>query len=179
MKTKFTDYIKLVEKVDAFSDKVLREYADEIVCNKGCSSCCAKVLSFFPVELLYIVDYIKNNDVDIQLISDNIKAIEENKLHSCPFLDNDECIIYDVRPIICRTFGLPAMVEVDDDNKAELLICEQNFANKQLKIEKEFLFNLNTLNSMLFIINSVFVKTYEEVDENIVRISVMDALNYL
>lgn len=175
----FNDYQNLVEKVDAFCERVSEKYADEIACAKGCSECCKKILSFFRVEFFSIVDYIQKNHIDESIIIDNIDAILSKNSRACPLLHNDECLIYDARPIICRTFGLPAIVVDDEGETIDLQICDKNFVKKGLKLEKEYIININTLNSMLFIINSAFVKIYQGYDDKNVRLNVLEIINYI
>jgi Fe-S-cluster containining protein len=175
----FSNYNNLVHKVDALADKVYEKYADKITCKKGCSSCCEKILTFFPVEFFFIVDYINKNDIDKALIKDNVKSIKRDAVLRCPFLYKKECLIYDARPIICRTFGMPAIMVDDDRERVELQICPENFKDKSYKIEKEYLFNLNTLNGMLSVINSVFVDAYKGYDNKKERLGVMDIVNCL
>jgi Fe-S-cluster containining protein len=179
MRKKFSNYKTLISKVEIFSKKVHDKYSDEIACKKGCSSCCEKVLSFFPVEFFHIVEYIRTHDVDTDLLAANVDSIKKGKVEVCPFLHKKVCMIYDARPIICRTFGLPAIMVDNDAEKVEYQVCDKNFKDKSMSLKKEHVINLNTLNNMLYIINSVFVNLDGRNDETKDRFSVLDIIKYI
>lgn len=77
------DFLDLYNKfVDTFS-----------VCHNGCSACCKIGVQITKLEAQYIQD---NTEY---LISNNYF----NKKWDCPFLVNDSCSIYNIRPFSCRT----------------------------------------------------------------------------
>ena len=49
-----------------------------------------------------------------------------NQPVACPLLVEDRCSIYESRPLICRTQGLPLLLEAED-NEAEIDFCPLNF----------------------------------------------------
>ena len=176
----FSDYRKLIAKVDKFCEKGSDKYADEIACKKGCADCCNKILTFFPVEFFNIIEYIQLKNIDENIIVDNIDSILAKESKDCPLLHNDECMIYDARPVICRTFGLPAIVKDDVMETVDIQICDKNFLTEGLELENDYIINLDTLNSMLFIINSVFVKVYKGFAQgDDARLSVLEIVNYI
>ncbi|MGN1105715.1 MAG: YkgJ family cysteine cluster protein [Huintestinicola sp.] len=64
---------------------------------KNCGKCCGTIPAT-PEEISKIVDYINENDITP---SGSYKS-------TCPFRDNRQkkCLIYPVRPLICRLFGV-------------------------------------------------------------------------
>jgi Fe-S-cluster containining protein len=69
-------------------------------CNH-CHKCCGPII-WFKIEEILIKDYIERDGIE------NVKwtAEEFNKNNmKCPFLKNERCIIYSVRPIVCRLQG--------------------------------------------------------------------------
>jgi len=102
------------------------------VCVKGCCACCFHPIYAFKTERKLIENYIKqmgtnqlntirNNCINwlekskkSKLIPDSkyITAIDLAQLNKkyirsnikCPFLMNSECSIYEVRPLVCRTY---------------------------------------------------------------------------
>lgn len=103
----------------SFFDKKLAKYfelyARAIKCKKGCSFCCKNgdyPLSY--LEMCYLMKgfaKLEKNSHDI--VRENIKAILESKTlqnadksHTCPFLVNNECVVYNYRPLTCRIHGL-------------------------------------------------------------------------
>ena len=49
-----------------------------------------------------------------------------NQPVACPMLVEDRCSIYESRPLICRTQGLPLLMEAED-GEAEIDFCPLNF----------------------------------------------------
>ena len=96
-----------------------------------CHKCCNNIIWFEP-ENIMIREFIKKNFIKLNYL----KNLDFNKNNKCPFLTDSGCIIYPVRPIVCRFQG----------NIKELK-CECNFdinnkfiSNKKLnKIKKEFI----------------------------------------
>lgn len=92
-------------------------------CHKGCSHCCHMAVSITQFEALYIKQYIERNwsKKQINNLYSQIKQLKfkhpeifnmsfiatENKTKiriPCIFLENNCCSIYNVRPVICRTY---------------------------------------------------------------------------
>ena len=84
----------------------------------NCGSCCTDFLPLSNAEKARIGNYVKRH---------NIKEQRHNFLSgidtTCPFRDdlNKKCLIYEVRPSICRTFICNADKEYLMKNKAEHL----------------------------------------------------------
>lgn len=68
---------------------------------KHCHKCCGPIIWFKPEEIL-IRDFIKSNDVEYIVWS--TQQFKNNGMR-CPYIKNDRCIIYPVRPIVCRLQG--------------------------------------------------------------------------
>jgi len=67
-----------------------------------CHGCCGPIFWFEPEEIL-IRSYLKEHHMDyIQLTQEEF---EKNEMH-CPYLSKKGCIIYPVRPIVCRLQGV-------------------------------------------------------------------------
>jgi len=88
----------------------------KIICLKNCGKCCG-LISMSKLEESRIILFMKENNLKINFNNDPLdvtflKAIQgENR---CYFLsDNQNCIIYPVRPIICRLYGV-----------AENMVCQ-------------------------------------------------------
>jgi Fe-S-cluster containining protein len=107
----------LHEEVEARAKALAEEHAARMVCRRGCFACCVDDLSVFEVE------------------ADRIRAaaprlLAEGTPHpigACAFLGSEgECRVYDVRPYVCRTQGLP-LRWIDEEAEAEYRdICPLN-----------------------------------------------------
>lgn len=101
-------------------------------CN-GCASCCTESVQAFYVEFLSILDYLEKNKIDYK---ERIESHYFNELiqnQNCPFLDErKQCMIYPVRPLVCRLFGYRTREEHDGNYD---LIAEDNDAADQYFFE--------------------------------------------
>ena len=72
-----------------------------------CGGCCSDLLPMTNKEINTIRHYIKKHNIQRQLHGVNVLAKEVHD-HQCPFLDltkpNKKCLIYEVRPQICKDF---------------------------------------------------------------------------
>ncbi len=136
--------ISLHENASAFFDKVLAKNSQQMDCKKGCSKCCQTDISVFEIEADRIRDWFKS-----QASTDKVNLLKLWSLPSgngsCTFLVNDSCTIYDARPVICRTQGLPLYVSSENS----LDYCPLNF--KSGDPEKSDWLNLERMNTLLSI----------------------------
>jgi Fe-S-cluster containining protein len=130
-------------------------------CRNGCDLCCID-FSVFPVEFYFILNELKK---------ENIKSgiNEDLKTEICVFLKNHSCSIYNQRPIMCRTHGLP-LLYANDDGEYELSACELNFTDFDFEdFTMENTLPQDKYNSKLFLLNREFIaeladKKYGELD---------------
>lgn len=73
---------------------------------------------------------------------------------ACPLLVDDRCSIYEARPLICRTQGLPLLVEAEDGEQ-EVDFCPLNFteAGAVEDLDEDHLIPLDAMNMRLALIN--------------------------
>ena len=69
---------------------------------KHCHKCEGPIVWFEPEEIM-IRDFLKNHNM--KYIKWTKEQFERNK-NKCPYLKNDRCNIYEVRPIVCRFQGV-------------------------------------------------------------------------
>jgi Fe-S-cluster containining protein len=96
-------------------------------CN-GCAKCCTESVHAFYIEFLNIYNYVIQHDM-LEKVMEKVRHHYFNELTEhmpCPFLNEDKsCIIYEVRPYVCRLFG-HATREEHERNYENVL--EQNLA---------------------------------------------------
>jgi Fe-S-cluster containining protein len=90
----------------------------------------------------------------------------------CPLLLDDRCLLYDARPVICRTHGYPLLVEGRVDH------CPKNFTSLRT-IESNLILDLDAINTILAGVNIAFMKENGDRRFSRVRIGVPDLLNML
>lgn len=111
-----SSYRQLVERLDAHAERVTAARPAAFRCGRGCSDCCQRDLSVFAVEAASIRSWLQDHG-----------PIQPNPGEGCALLDSrGACLIYPVRPVICRTHGLPLAVQQEDGSVAGD-VCPLNF----------------------------------------------------
>jgi Fe-S-cluster containining protein len=157
----FRYYRQLVEQVDKWTSEITRQYRNYLVCRKGCDLCCQRKLTVSAVEAYNIALAFS------QLPRDTKRRIEEPKT-SCAFLVDGACSIYESRPVICRTFGLPSLHRNEKD-EGVVSWCELNFTNVEdsFQLQAEGIIDIDTLNMKLSGVNGLFLKESGTAEERI------------
>ncbi len=136
----FEKYRHLVEQVDAAFDKIQTAFDDCVNCKVGCADCCYALFDLSLVEALFIknefdanisddqrakiIERANNADRKVyrlkrQAHKDQQAGKPENEIFDwlsaqrvrCPLLnENDQCELYDSRPITCRLYGVPTVI---------------------------------------------------------------------
>jgi Fe-S-cluster containining protein len=146
------NYRELRNEVSHLSEQLSKLHQKEMACKKGCSECCMH-FSILPVEYFSILQELKANPPQQYLELDE-------EADDCNFLIDDLCQIYESRPFICRTHGLPLLFMSLDGDEWELSTCPLNFTDFE-DFHSENTYPQDTYNSKLFLINQEFVKNYE------------------
>lgn len=157
----FEKYQKLRNDIDRRTEYLEDVHIKHLKCKNGCDLCCMDY-RIFPVEFYFILNRIRKNGKNPEW------EYAENG-HICVFLKNNSCTIYNNRPIICRTHGLPLLF-ANDDGDWELSVCDLNFTEFDFEeFEMENTFPQDMYNSKLFLLNKAFIagftkKKYDEFD---------------
>jgi len=151
-----TKYRQLRNEIDKLSAKLEKEHKKHLSCKSGCDLCCMDY-SIFPVEFYSILDELKNQKFQQT-------PPEKNKNdQACVFLKNHRCSIYEIRPIICRTHGLP-LLYANNKGEWELSACELNFREFDLEnFTTENTFPQDKFNSKLFLLNKTFISEFDQI----------------
>jgi len=119
---------RFYEEVDQRAQTLVDMNKDRLHCQKGCSSCCVDDITVFQVE----GDRIKQ--AHSQLLAEDTP----HEPGACAFLDAEgACRIYEHRPYVCRSQGLPLrwLDETPDGRELEMRdICPLNDIEQDLKI---------------------------------------------
>jgi Fe-S-cluster containining protein len=95
-----------------------------------CHNCCGPIIWYEPEDIL-IRDYMKKHN--IQRISWTMGEFKKNNM-KCPYIKDDRCIIYPVRPIVCRLQGNISELKCKFSNKNQLVLKE-----KLEKLRKDYI----------------------------------------
>jgi len=129
----FSQYAVFVRKADILFKTIKEKYPDSVRCRIRCCDCCHAVFGVLPIEAAFI-NYHFNRlerkarrdilrraekaEIEMLKAKETLKVFDENekmKVYGigkqrvrCPFLsEQEECVFYDKRPVICRVYGVP------------------------------------------------------------------------
>ena len=123
----------------------MARYSEQIVCRRGCSTCCLGGLTLVPVEAVALGEELGLEPERVSLQAGQPPLSEEGM---CTLLDDDNrCIAYDSRPLICRTQGLP--LQYPDFEGVS--VCELNFLG--LEPHSSAVVDMENLETALFAAN--------------------------
>ncbi|WP_429884471.1 YkgJ family cysteine cluster protein [Geoalkalibacter halelectricus] len=166
------NYFDLRARVDQWCQKVEADFPTQVRCEKGCASCC-RHLSLFWVEAvalaLALEDLPENQAERLRE-----RAAEATLDSPCPLLEEGACMLYAARPLICRTHGLPLLLENDGDSTVDF--CEKNFTDLDA-LPAQAVLDLNLLNTTLAAINNLFIsEVFQGRPPDQPRLSIAEAL---
>lgn len=130
------EYRAVLAKVDAFAAQVAARAGAAMACRAGCAGCCQAGLTVSPVEAAAIAAHLERLPPQAR---NAIAARAERHREGCVFLDEGgRCSVYEARPIVCRTQGLPLRyppgfvpaeaVGIDLGERGAVTWCPLNFA---------------------------------------------------
>lgn len=147
-------YKRILSRADEFFNSVIETQPQNLQCGRGCSLCCYGLFEIGSADVAVIADGLSTlnparRDMIIRRAVDIVASSRHPNLRECspiekeaffdrtastpcPNLDETgACMIYEHRPLVCRTFGLPLR------NGARYLgdVCELNFKSAS-KTEK-------------------------------------------
>jgi Fe-S-cluster containining protein len=146
-------FVQLQNEADISCDELHRLHHHHTVCRKGCDQCCMN-FNLLPVEFYSILNSIKGKKIEIQLTGND---------EDCPFLVNHSCQIYEFRPLICRSHGLPILTMDEEGEDWELSFCPLNFTKADDNyFTNENCYQQDVFNSKLYLLNQDFISSYKE-----------------
>jgi hypothetical protein len=137
--------MSLLSRIDDFHMRLRHMHGGHIACAPGCSACCGQVLELLPVEFYYLQIAARASALKGPATAGEI----------CPLLHKGHCLLYEYRPVICRTHGMPLVVEENSLQRVDC--CPENFRDGALKtLSGDSLLNLERVNLLLVSINHIF-----------------------
>ena len=111
--------VRLQGEVTLAADGIAAGHGERLQCRRGCAACCVDDLSVFALEA-----------ARIQREAPEVLLEAPGPEGACAFLDGaGACRVYEARPYVCRTQGLP-LRWIDEDEAGEFVerrdICELN-----------------------------------------------------
>ncbi len=159
-------YKRMLDRADTWFAKVMREQPRNLQCGRGCSLCCHGLFEIGSGDIpllaeglatahparrkavirraVEIVETSQHPNLRDCSGSEKDSFFERTSTTACPNLnDQGECVLYEHRPLVCRTFGLPLrngdhhMDEVCDLNFTDATAAEARAAAWDLQWEDE------------------------------------------
>jgi Fe-S-cluster containining protein len=93
---------KKIERVYAAADQAFHHAAGKVACAKGCSHCCYIPVVITKADAKYIGERIGIKPAEVANVPPRSEKAFSNQT-PCSFLENNECSIYENRPLTCRT----------------------------------------------------------------------------
>ena len=141
-------YRQLLARLDAHGERVMADWPASFACRAGCSGCCHRDLSVFAVEAASIQRWI-----DEHWLPDGGPAEPEG----CALLDGDgRCRIYPVRPVVCRTHGLPLAVATADDVVGDVCPLNIDEGRGLAELPSQDFLSLSTVDTLIAAVDLAF-----------------------
>jgi Fe-S-cluster containining protein len=148
-------YKRILKEADAFFRGVAQTQPQNLQCGRGCSLCCYGLFEIGSGDIPVLAEGLtKMHPARRKMVIARAREIVETSAHPalrecspiakekffdrtastpCPNLSEaGECLIYEHRPLVCRTFGLP----LRNGEKYLGDVCELNFTEAR-QSEKE------------------------------------------
>lgn len=110
-------WYQVTHKADQFFEQVQSRHAAQMQCATGCADCCRQDLSVLVVEAVAILAALDEIPPD--------RRTQLGQRGPCALLLQERCTVYPMRPLICRTHGLPIRYDQSDVDEADTLSCCQ------------------------------------------------------
>jgi Fe-S-cluster containining protein len=142
-------YPEVAAKVDAFFERVAQRHGSEMQCHTGCSDCCNARLTITLAEAAAIEDELARwPEAQRTALAANAAASSER----CAALDpNGRCLIYAVRPLVCRSHGAP--IRLREGSLPVVRACFRNFPAGPDKADADCILDQQTLSAISLALN--------------------------
>jgi hypothetical protein len=147
-----TRLAELTRKADAFFVRVTERHGTDMQCASGCSDCCHVRLTITEVEAAAIRAHVAGWPAERRLAL----AVAGSGDSRCAALDaHGRCKIYDARPLVCRTHGVP--IRMGQGALAVVRACHRNFA--RITPDSDCILDQATLSAMLLAVDAAEART--------------------
>jgi Fe-S-cluster containining protein len=155
------NYREILERADAHFREVARRQPEQLMCN-GCSLCCYGLFEIGSGDIPVLAEGLsqlhparrkaiirKAVDIVASTAHPNLREaspaekdayFERTASTACPNLsDEGRCLVYEHRPLVCRTFGVP----LRESDKYLGDVCDLNFRDATAEQKLEAAWDLN------------------------------------
>ena len=155
-------YQTLIAQIEVLCTHVKSIHGDSIVCRAGCDECCVN-FTIGAGEFAALKGKILN-----------LPECSGNKDRGrCFFLKSGLCSIYEFRPVICRTHGLPVRFK-DDNGNMKYSSCGKNSATT---MDASNTIDIDSINEKLAILNMLALKANPSLKERYYLYEIFEQTN--
>jgi Fe-S-cluster containining protein len=166
-----SNYRDLVGRVDELCRRIETEFRGHIACGRGCDGCCRHI-SLFPVEAVSLNAALPRLSPScIELMRERARTADP--AGPCPLLADGLCLLYDARPLICRTHGMPLLIRKGAERAVDF--CPLNFKGIET-LQGAAVIDLDRINEALVAINALFLRSMKSHLVWPARLTVAEAL---
>lgn len=118
-------------RVDQHFEAAAKRDAPAMQCQAGCAQCCHQRFGVFEVEAAPIREALHQLAQTNPQLRQRVReqADDPHVAHHCALLVDDVCSVYSQRPLICRSHGLPIVVD-DEAGEPQVDHCPLNFRDQ-------------------------------------------------
>ncbi len=129
--------VRLRTRVDRHFDDALARTPEGFACKPGCWECCRPRFSVFEVEAAPIRQALADMAVHDPETRERVRQQgHDAELGHCALLIDGRCSVYEQRPMICRSHGLPVGFQDPDDAQGVFVDhCPLNFVDAEVPVE--------------------------------------------
>lgn len=147
-------------KVDDFFGRVAARYPGELVCGPGCSDCCRRELTVTAVEASSVARAVRAMPPGARA---ELSRRAREGAPCAALADDGRCAVYDARPIVCRSHGVPLRFEEPAPSGKRALpvldACFKNFTTRDLAaLDPACVLDQRTLSVLLGAIDALFAQ---------------------
>jgi len=152
-------YRELTVKVDGFFARVRERHGADMRCGSGCDSCCRTRLTITGVEADALRAHVAAMEpaARARLAEVAHRPFDPRDMRCAALEDDGRCLVYDARPIICRSHGAPVRLygEADGRRIPMVVACTKNFPAGPEKADADCILDQETLSATLVAIDHV------------------------
>lgn len=148
-----TGYRQLVTRIDSHAAAVATSCGDQLACHPGCAGCCRQI-TVSAIEALALWRALQDIP-PAEAATLRAAAVAAEASEECPLLEGELCRLYAARPLICRTHGLPLLVEDEAGRRVDF--CPLNFTAGG-SLPGALVLDLERLNTLLSLLNRQFLE---------------------
>ena len=138
----------LRHKLAHHAARLERLHAPHLACRRGCDGCCQTERTVSPVEFRALSDAVEGLPE-----STRARLAAQVDAEHCTLLLDGACAMYDERPLICRSHGLPMVMEGHRD------VCPLNFTDGDIgELADDEVLSVDALTAILIAVNQLYAQ---------------------